>query len=47
MDRETWQAIVHGVANSWTQLNRLSTCARRDLFKKIGDIKDFMQGWTQ
>ena len=21
MDRETWQAIVHGVAKSWTQLN--------------------------
>ena len=40
MDRETWQAIVHGVAKSWTQLNRLSTRARRDLFKKIGDINE-------
>ena len=23
-DREAWQAIVHRVAKSWTQLNRLS-----------------------
>ena len=21
MDREAWRAVVHGVANSWTQLN--------------------------
>ena len=40
MDRETWQAIVHGVAKSWTQLNWLSTRAHRDLFKKIGDINE-------
>ena len=24
MDRGTWQATVHGVAKSWTRLNRLS-----------------------
>ena len=24
MDREAWQAIVHGVTKSWTQLNRVS-----------------------
>ena len=34
------------------RLNRLSTRAHRDHFKKIGDIKDFiigyfMQGWAQ
>ena len=27
IDRGTWQAIVHGVTKSWTQLNRLSTFA--------------------
>ena len=21
MDRESWRAVVHGVANSWTQLS--------------------------
>ena len=26
MDREAWQTIVHGVANSQTQLKPLSTC---------------------
>ena len=25
MDREAWQAMVHRVAESWTQLKRLST----------------------
>ena len=25
MDRGAWQATVHGVANSWTRLKRLST----------------------
>ena len=25
MDRVAWWATVHGVAKSWTQLNRLST----------------------
>ena len=25
MDRETWQAVVHGVAQSWTWLKQLST----------------------
>ena len=25
MDREAWQATVHGVARSWTRLKRLST----------------------
>ena len=27
MDREAWQATVHGVAKSWTQLKQLSTHA--------------------
>ena len=27
MDRGDWQAIVHGVTQSWTQLKRLSTHA--------------------
>ena len=26
MDRGAWQAIVHKVAKSWTQLKQLSTC---------------------
>ena len=31
MDREAWQATVHGVTKSWTQLKQLSTHAcRRD-----------------
>ena len=25
MDRRAWRATVHGVANSWTQLKRLSS----------------------
>ena len=25
MDREAWQATVHGVTKSWTRLKRLST----------------------
>ena len=29
MDRGAWQAIVHGVSKSWTQLKRLSTHAPR------------------
>ena len=28
MDRGVWQAIVHGVAKSWTQLKQLSTHRR-------------------
>ena len=28
MDRVAWQATVHGVAKSWTQLKRLSMRAR-------------------
>ena len=28
MDRGAWWAIVHGVAQNWTQLKRLSTHAR-------------------
>ena len=27
MDRGAWQAIVHGVLKSWTQLKQLSTLA--------------------
>ena len=27
MDREDWQATVHRVTNTWTQLKRLSTHA--------------------
>ena len=34
MDRGVWQATVHRVANSWTQLKRLST-HRLDLANKI------------
>ena len=26
MDKGAWQAIVHSVAQSWTQLKRLTTC---------------------
>ena len=26
MERGAWQATVHGVAKSWTQLKKLSTC---------------------
>ena len=28
VDREAWQAVVHKITKSWTQLKRLSTCAR-------------------
>ena len=28
MDRETWQATVHGVTKSWTRLNE-HTCMRK------------------
>ena len=31
MDRGAWQAMVHRVANSWTQLKQLSTHVRRAL----------------
>ena len=30
VDRGTWQATVHGVEKSWTQLKRLSTHALRE-----------------
>ena len=29
MDRETWHAVVHGVAKSWTRLKRLSSSSTR------------------
>ena len=32
MDRETWQAVVHRVTNSWTLLKLLSTHARSFLY---------------
>ena len=32
MDRETWQAVVHRVTNSWTLLKRLSMHARSFLY---------------
>ena len=33
MDRGAWQAIVHGVTKSWTQLKRLSTQHRQHAWK--------------
>ena len=39
MDRGAWLAAVHGVAQSGTQLKRLSSSSSRDLFKKIRDTK--------
>ena len=30
MDRGAWQATVHGVAKSWTQLKRLSMHAQKE-----------------
>ena len=33
MDREAWQATVHGAAKSWTRLNRLCTHASKDLLQ--------------
>ena len=32
MDRETWQAVVHRVTNSWTLLKRLSMHAHSFLY---------------
>ena len=37
-DRGAWWAAVYGVAQSWTQLKRLSSSSRA-LFKKTGDNK--------
>jgi len=39
VDRGAWLAAVHGVAQSGTQLKRLSSSSSRDLFKKIRDTK--------
>ena len=39
MDGGAWEAAVHGVAKSRTQLKRLSSSSNRDLVKKIADIK--------
>ena len=33
MDREAWQATVHGAAKSWTRLNRLCTHVSKDLLQ--------------
>ena len=33
MDRGAWQAVVHGVAKSRTQLKQLSTCTCRSIFQ--------------
>ena len=30
MDRGAWQAIVHGVAKSWTRLKQFSVCVHTD-----------------
>ena len=38
MDRRAWQATIHGVAESWTQLKQLSTHAQTvtlKLFKAL------------
>ena len=32
-DREAWQAAVHGVTNSWTQLSDWTTTAKDIIFK--------------
>ena len=34
MDRKAWQATVHGVAKSWTQLNPLSMHAHHELWHR-------------
>ena len=39
VDRGAWLAAVHGVAQSETQLKRLSSSSSRDLFKKIRHTK--------
>ena len=39
MNREVWQATVHGVAKSQTQLKRLSVQLSRMISKKIGHMK--------
>ena len=36
MDRGAWQAAVHGITKSWTQLNRLSTCIHVEKYKRKG-----------
>ena len=33
MDRGAWQAMVHGVAKSQTQLKQLSMCTRKSIFQ--------------
>ena len=40
MDRGAWQAMVHGVAKSQTQLKQLSTCIRKPIFQpcSVGPI---------
>ena len=39
-DGGAWWATVYGVAQSWTQLKRLSSSSSRDLFKKIRNTKE-------
>ena len=38
-DRGAWWAAVYGIAQSRTQLKRLSSSSSRELFKKIRDTK--------
>ena len=49
MDREAWWATVHGVAESWTRLEQLSThapvCLSFHLFKGICVVSNFL--WLQ
>ena len=35
MDREAWRAVFHGVAKSWTQLNKRTELGKAYIFKII------------
>ena len=37
MDKGAWQATVHGVAKSWTQLNQVSMHHARTRLKRVGE----------
>ena len=47
MDRENWQATVHGVAKSWTRLKR--QCAKKKKKKKNAHacVKSQMEKWWE